>query len=311
MNLFSKPESTSESLIVLRIYSPRSDGAPTWTGISISSTDITLQRVVELACRKQKISNPHEYALLLVLSTELPTGHDAGGKISATIVAPLNKTVATLPQALKGLALVPRNGAILLTPHRKLYLPADYEADVDERTYYLNDTADYAAVHKKYMVLECQRPKGLQRFLSDGKRKEWALIIDGDQLQILPSIERSVFGTIGTCKTAATPESHNLRGILMSRSPDDASAFTVEILQNNNDAPQCSSPKSSRQVYEFEAVNPKQVDELLLTVGTLQMLWGPDLRQSEKEVSSTQRCSSISTASTLVDNSEKDEWLAD
>lgn len=125
------------------------------------------------------------------------------------------------------------------------------------------------------MVLECQRPKGLQRFLSDGKRKEWALIIDGDQLQVFQvdlcmplasnialdsPFNRAVgFGTIGTCKTAATPDSHNLRGILMSRSPDGASAFTVEILQNSNDAPQCSSPKSSRQVYEFEAVNPKQV----------------------------------------------------
>ena len=70
--------------------------------------DTPLQQVLELACQKWKIPRPYDqYAFLLVLSTTPPGSH--AGKISATIVAPLDKTVATLPQALAGLVLVPRN----------------------------------------------------------------------------------------------------------------------------------------------------------------------------------------------------------
>lgn len=47
----------------------------------------------------------------------------------------------------------------------------------------------------------------------------------------------------------------------MSRSADDASMFTVEVLKKSNYTPQCSSSKLSRRVYAFEAVNSKQIGE--------------------------------------------------
>lgn len=80
-----------------------------------SSKDTSLKRVLELACQKRKIPQPYnDYALLLVLSTAPPARVGHAGDFTATIAAPLNKTIAMLPHALEGLALVPRSGADLL-----------------------------------------------------------------------------------------------------------------------------------------------------------------------------------------------------
>ncbi|EIM82166.1 uncharacterized protein STEHIDRAFT_65385 [Stereum hirsutum FP-91666 SS1] len=198
------------------------------TTIPVSST-MYMQESLELVCRKRKLQNPKEYALLL-------------GDMS--ILIPLDRTVASL-QGKSDLMLVKRS----MLPHLGVDLgkttgkTTDPNASIFTRMSEVPESqpaADYTAAYKKYVVFR-KMPMLVGRH-------ERVLAIDGAYIHIMPSSNKAK-AVFDSGKTS----SYHINSIVAcQQSAKSSSSFRFTVHRDGGN-----------KRYEFEADNAKTANEIV------------------------------------------------
>lgn len=202
-----------------------------------ATTGMYMQEALELVCRKRKLPNPNDYALLL------------GDK---SILIPLDRTVASL-QGKRELVLIKRSllpqiGDILkLTgkttdPNASIF--SKRISDTPDMQY--ASLGDYTAGYKKYTIYR-KTPMLLAR-------QERTLAIDGVYIHIMPSSNKAkaVFDSIKT-------SSYHIKSIADCLQSAKTSSFFKLVLSRG--------PTNKR--YDFEAESPKLAGEIVQTIKSL------------------------------------------
>ncbi|KAF5387693.1 hypothetical protein D9615_000003 [Tricholomella constricta] len=232
------PSSSHGPQIFLRIrVADTADAVHISTTIPVSA-GMYMQEALELVCRKRKLSNPSDYALLLA---------------DMSILIPLDRTVASL-QGKRELLLVKRSmlpqigGDVLKGTGRT----TDPNASIFKR---MSDTpevqypslSDYAAGYKKYTIFR-KAPMLLAR-------QERTLAIDGVYIHIMPSTNKAMKAVFDSGKTS----SYHIKSIAdCQQSAKTSSVFKLVL-----------SRGGANKRYDFEAESPRLAGEIVQTIKSL------------------------------------------
>ncbi|KAA1465935.1 hypothetical protein DENSPDRAFT_830640 [Dentipellis sp. KUC8613] len=203
------------------------------TTIPVSAT-MYMQEALELVCRKRKLQDPKEYALLL-------------GDMS--ILIPLDRTVASL-QGKSDLMLVKRS----MLPHLGVDVgkptgrTTDPNASIFKRMSDVPDTqysaaGDYTAAYKKYTVFR-KMPMLVGRH-------ERVLAIDGAYIHIMPSANKAK-AVFDSGKTA----SYHIKSVVAcQQSTKMSSTFRFVVHRDGGN-----------KRYDFEAESARAANEIVQTI---------------------------------------------
>ncbi|KAG6916070.1 hypothetical protein DXG01_008544 [Tephrocybe rancida] len=235
------PSSSHGPPIFLRIrVADTADAVHISTTIPVSA-GMYMQEALELVCRKRKLANPKDYALLLA---------------DMSILIPLDRTVASL-QGKKELLLVKRSmlpqlGGDVLKGTGKT---TDPNASIFKR---MSDTpevqyssSDYAAGYKaskcRYNIFR-KAPMLLARL-------ERSLAIDGVYIHIMPSTKKAMKTVFDSGKTS----SYHIKSIAdCQQSTKTSSAFKLVLNRGG-----------ANKRYDFEAESPQLAGEIVQTIKSL------------------------------------------
>ncbi|TFK41574.1 stress-activated map kinase interacting protein 1-domain-containing protein [Crucibulum laeve] len=230
------PSSSHGPQIFLRIRVDTADAVHVSTTIPVSA-GMYMQEALELVCRKRKLPNPKDHALLLMVEN------------NKRILIPLDRTVASL-QGKRELLLVKRN-----------MLPGDTVTGIGKTTdpnasifKRMSDTPevqyssdlDYAAAYKKYTIYR-KMPMLVAR-------QERTLAIDGVYIHIMPppSKAKAVFDSGKT-------SSYHIKSIADCQQSAKTSSVFKLVLNRG----------AGSKRYDFEAESPKLAAEIVQTIKSL------------------------------------------
>lgn len=228
------PSSSHGPQIFLRIRVDTADAVHISTTIPVSA-GMYMQEALELVCRRRKISNPNDYALLLA---------------DKSILIPLDRTVASL-QGNRELLLVKRSmlpgdilkGAVKSTdPNASIFKRM---SDTPEVQY--SSVADYTSGYKKYTIFR-KAPMLLAR-------QERVLAIDGVYIHIMPSANKAMKVVFDSGKTS----SYHIKSIADCQQSAKTSSIFKIVLNRG----------AGNKRYDFEAESPRLAAEIVQTVKTL------------------------------------------
>ncbi|KJA14847.1 hypothetical protein HYPSUDRAFT_208357 [Hypholoma sublateritium FD-334 SS-4] len=228
------PSSSHGPQIFLRIHT--ADAVHISTTIPVSA-GMYMQEALELVCRRRKLTNPNEFALLLA---------------DKSIIIPLDRTVASLQGKRELLlmkrSMLPQMGAVALKGMGKT---TDPNASIFKR---MSDTPeqqsssilDYTAAYKKYTIYR-KMPMLVAR-------QERTLAIDGDYIHVMPSTNKArvVFDSGKT-------SSYHIKSIADCQQSGKTSSIFKLILNR----------AAGNKRYDFEAESPKLAAEIVQTVKNL------------------------------------------
>ncbi|KAF9521811.1 stress-activated map kinase interacting protein 1-domain-containing protein [Crepidotus variabilis] len=227
------PSSSHGPQIFLRIrVADTADAVHISTTIPVSA-GMYMQEALELVCRKRKLANPNDYALLLA---------------DMSILIPLDRTVASL-QGKRELLLIkrsmlPQMGADIMKGPGKTTDPNasifNTITDAPEQQY--SSTLDYTSAYKKYTIY-----RKLPMLVA---RNERTLAIDGVYIHIMPANKaKQVFENGRTI-------SFHIKSIADVIQSNKTSSIFKLILNRG----------SGTKRYDFEAESPKFAAEIVQTI---------------------------------------------
>ncbi|KAF8804772.1 hypothetical protein BYT27DRAFT_7194364 [Phlegmacium glaucopus] len=233
------PSSSHGPQIFLRIrVADTADAVHISTTIPVSA-GMYMQEALELVCRKRKLQNPKDYALLLA---------------DMSILIPLDRTVASL-QGNRELLLVkrsmlPQMGADIVKgigrttdPNASIF---NRMSDTPEQQH--SSALDYTAAYKKYTIYR-KMPMLVAR-------QERTLAIDGVYIHIMPSTNKAK-AVFDSGKTS----SYHIKSIAdCQQSATTPSIFKLILTRG---------AKNKR--YDFEAESPKYAAEIVQTIKNLKV----------------------------------------
>ncbi|KAF8962331.1 stress-activated map kinase interacting protein 1-domain-containing protein [Flammula alnicola] len=228
------PSSSHGPQIFLRIHT--ADAVHISTTIPVSA-GMYMQEALELVCRKRKLQNPNDYALLLA---------------DKSILIPLDRTVASL-QGKRELLLVkrsmlPQMDAIILKGVGRTTDPnaSIFKRMSDAPEQQSSPALDYTAAYKKYTIYR-KMPMLVAR-------QERTLAIDGDYIHIMPSTNKArvVFDSGKT-------SSYHIKSIADCQQSAKTSSIFKLILNRG----------AGNKRYDFEAENPRLAAEIVQTIKNL------------------------------------------
>ncbi|KAL1680343.1 stress-activated map kinase interacting protein 1-domain-containing protein [Schizophyllum commune] len=231
------PSSSHGPQIFLRIrVADTADAVHISTTIPVSA-GMYMQEALELVCRKRKLDNPKDYALLLA---------------DMSILIPLDRTVASL-QGKRELVLVkksmlPQLGHDLIQVAGKTTDPnaSIFKRMSDTPEMQLSSALDYTAAYKKYVIYR-KMPMLVTR-------QERVLAIDGGYIHIMPSTNKpkAVFDSSRTA-------SYHIKNIVeISQSHKMSNSF--KLILNH---------AGGKKRYDFEAESAKQAADIVQTIRSL------------------------------------------
>ncbi|KAG6845862.1 hypothetical protein H0H87_002553 [Tephrocybe sp. NHM501043] len=221
------PSSSQGPPIFLRIrVADTADAVHISTTIPVSA-GMYMQEALELVCRKRKLANPKDYALLLA---------------DMSILIPLDRTVASL-QGKRELLLVKRSmlpqlGGDVLKGTGKT---TDPNASIFKRmsdtpeVQYSSSLGDYTGGYKRYNIFR-KAPMLLAR-------QERYLAIDGAYIHIMPSANKAMKVVFDSGKTS----SYHIKSIADCQQSTKASSAFKLVLNRGG----------ANKRYDFEAESPK------------------------------------------------------
>lgn len=231
------PSSSHGPQIFLRIrVADTADAVHISTTIPVSA-GMYMQEALELVCRKRKLDNPKDYALLLA---------------DMSILIPLDRTVASL-QGKRELVLVkksmlPQLGHDLIQvagkttdPNASIFKRMSETPDMQ-----ISSAVDYTAAYKKYVIYR-KMPMLVTR-------QERVLAIDGGYVHIMPSMNKpkAVFDSGRTA-------SYHIKNIVeVSHSHKGSAVFKLFL-----------NHAGGKKRYDFEAESAKQAAEIVQTIRSL------------------------------------------
>ncbi|KAG1850280.1 stress-activated map kinase interacting protein 1-domain-containing protein [Suillus tomentosus] len=230
------PSSSHGPQLFLRIrVADTADAVHISTTIPVSA-GMYMQEVLEVVCRKRKLANLKDYALIV---NEL------------NMLAYLDRTVASLGGR-RELTLVKRSTLpqLGIEPESRSARTTDPNASISKRIsdvpeIQLNAAADYATAYKKYTIY---------RKMPMLARQERTLAIDGVYIHIMPSTNKAK-AVFDSGKTV----SFHIKSIIQCQQSAKSSTLFKIIVQRD----------SGSKRYDFEADTPKLAGEI---VQTLRML---------------------------------------
>ncbi|KAF8321089.1 stress-activated map kinase interacting protein 1-domain-containing protein [Cantharellus anzutake] len=210
------------------------------------TTDTYLADVLDLVCKKKKITNPKDYALLLE---------------DLSILLPLDRTVVSLERRDK-LCIMKR--ALLETlgpglgrqpgratdPNASIFDKNKHHADL------LPDVADFASVYKKYTIY-----RKIPRMFGSHER---VLAIDGDYIHIMPSATRALLDSLKT-------SSYHIGAVVKCTMSKKGSASVKLIVRR----------ETGDKRYDLEAENAQLAAEIVTTIRNLQRTYGVERSGSQ------------------------------
>ncbi|KAF8882155.1 stress-activated map kinase interacting protein 1-domain-containing protein [Gymnopilus junonius] len=231
------PSSSHGPQIFLRIrVADTADAVHISTTIEVTA-GMYMQEALELVCRKRKLQNPNDYALLLA---------------DKSILIPLDRTVASLQGKTELLlvkrSMLPQMDHTILKgigrttdPNASIFKP---NAETPEQQY--SSALDYTAAYKKYTIYR-KMPMLVTR-------QERTLAIDGVYIHIMPSTNkaRAVFDSGKT-------SSYHIKSIADCQQSAKTSS-TFKIILNRG---------AGSKRYDFEAESPKMAAEIVQTIRNL------------------------------------------
>ncbi|KDR72482.1 hypothetical protein GALMADRAFT_252569 [Galerina marginata CBS 339.88] len=231
------PSSSHGPQIFLRIrVADTADAVHISTTIDVSA-GMYMQEALELVCRKRKLQNPNDYALLLA---------------DKSILIPLDRTVASLQGKTELLlvkrSMLPQMDSVILKgvgkttdPNASIFKPM---SDAPEQQY--SSASDYTAAYKKYTIYR-KMPMLVTR-------QERTLAIDGVYIHIMPSTNkaRAVFDSGKT-------SSYHIKSIADCQQSAKTSSIFKIILNRG----------AGNKRYDFEAESPKLAAEIVQTIKNL------------------------------------------
>lgn len=230
------PSSSHGPQLFLRIrVADTADAVHISTTIPVSA-GMYMQEVLELVCRKRRLANLKDYALVV---NEL------------NILAYLDRTVASLGGR-RELTLVKRSTLpqLGIEPESRSARTTDPNASISKRIsdvpeMQLSAAADYATAYKKYTIY---------RKMPMLARQERTLAIDGVYIHIMPSTNRAK-AVFDSGKTL----SFHIKSIIQCQQSAKSSTLFKIIVQRD----------SGSKRYDFEADTPKLAGEIVQTVRML------------------------------------------
>ncbi|KAG1735585.1 stress-activated map kinase interacting protein 1-domain-containing protein [Suillus paluster] len=230
------PSSSHGPQLFLRIrVADTADAVHISTTIPVSA-GMYMQEVLELVCRKRKLANLKDYALIVnelnMLAYLDRTVASLGGRRELTLVKR-----STLPQ----LGIEPESRSARTTdPNASI---SKRMSDVPEMQ--LSAAADYATAYKKYTIY---------RKMPMLARQERTLAIDGVYIHIMPSTNRAK-AVFDSGKTV----SFHIKSIIQCQQSAKSSTLFKIIVQRD----------SGSKRYDFEADTPKLAGEIVQTIRML------------------------------------------
>ncbi|KAK0444951.1 stress-activated map kinase interacting protein 1-domain-containing protein [Desarmillaria tabescens] len=233
-NLGSLPLSTSLGLsssgpqMFLRIrVADAADAGHISTTIPVSA-EMYMQEALEMVCRKRKLDNPKEYALLLA---------------DMSILIPLDRTVASL-QGKRELVIIKKSrlgGDVLKGAGRTTDPNASiFKRISDTPEVKLSSALDYTAAYKKYTI-----SRKMPMLVA---KQEKTLAIDGVYIHIMPSTNKAK-AVFDNGKTY----SYHIKSIVDCQQSTKSSNIFKLVLTGN-------------KRYDFEAESPKAAGEIVQTI---------------------------------------------
>ncbi|KAG7450808.1 uncharacterized protein BT62DRAFT_536965 [Guyanagaster necrorhizus] len=236
-NLGSLPLSTSLGLsssgpqMFLRIrVADAADAGHISTTIPVSA-EMYMQEALEMVCRKRKLDNPKEYALLLA---------------DMSILIPLDRTVASL-QGKRELVIIKKSrlgGDVLKGAGRTTDPNASiFKRISDTPEVKLSSALDYTAAYKKYTI-----SRKMPMLVA---KQEKTLAIDGVYIHIMPSTNKAK-AVFDNGKTY----SYHIKSIVdCQQSTKSLNIFKLVLTGNKR--------------YDFEAESPKLAGEIVQTIRSM------------------------------------------
>ncbi|KXN81704.1 Stress-activated map kinase-interacting protein 1 [Leucoagaricus sp. SymC.cos] len=231
------PSSSHGPQIFLRIRVDTADAVHISTTIPVSA-GMYMQEALEMVCRRRKLANPKDYALLLLADR--------------SILIPLDRTVASL-QGNRELLLVKRSalpmmgGNIVTGVGRTTDPNASIFKNPDTPEIQYTTPLDWTAAYKKYTIYR-KMPMLVAR---QGR----TLAVDGEWVHIMPSSNKAknVFDSGRT-------SSYHIKTIAdCQQSSKSSSTFKLVLTRSGGTAKR----------YDFEAENPKLASEIVQTIKNL------------------------------------------
>ncbi|KAG6874010.1 hypothetical protein C0995_007967 [Termitomyces sp. Mi166 len=232
------PSSSQGPPIFLRIrVADTADTVHISTTIPVSA-GMYMQEALELVCRKRKLANPKDFALVVA---------------DMNILIPLDRTVASL-QGKRELLLVKRSmlpqlGDVLkgtgktTDPNASIFKRMSDTPEIQ----YSSSLADYAAGYKKFTIFR-KAPMLLAR-------QERTLAIDGVYIHIMPSTNKAMKVVFDSGKTS----SYHIKSIAdCQQSAKTSSVFRLVLNRGG-----------TNKRYDFEAESPKLAGEIVQTIKSL------------------------------------------
>jgi len=199
------------------------------------TTDTYLADVLDMVCRKKKIANPKDYALLLE---------------DLSILVPLDRTVTSL-QGMKDLCIMKQALLDSLNPGlgKKPGRATDPNASIfDKNKHYSDlpqDVIDFSSAYKKYTIY--------RRIPGVFGSHERVLAIDGDYIHIMPSATKALLDSLKT-------SSYHIKTVVKCNMSKKASASVKLIVRR----------EGGNKRYDFEAENAQLAAEIVNTIKNLQ-----------------------------------------
>ncbi|KAF5351261.1 hypothetical protein D9756_008465 [Leucocoprinus leucothites] len=227
------PSTSHGPQIFLRVRVDMADAGHISTTIPVSA-GMYMQEALEMVCRRRKLPNPKEYALLLA---------------DRSILIPLDRTVASL-QGKRELLLVKRSalptlgGDIVKGVGRTTDPNASIFKHSDTPEIQYTTPLDYTAAYKKYTIYR-KMPMLVAR-------QPRTLAVDGEWVHIMPSSNKAknVFDSGRT-------SSYHIKTIAdCQQSSKSSSTFKIVLTRGGG----------TTKRYDFEAENPKMASEIVATI---------------------------------------------
>ncbi|KAH7911172.1 stress-activated map kinase interacting protein 1-domain-containing protein [Hygrophoropsis aurantiaca] len=230
------PSSSHGPQIFLRIrVADTADAVHISTTIPVSA-GMYMQEALELVCRRRKLANPKDYALILN---------------DLNILIPLDRTVASL-QGKRELTLVKRSmlPQMGIDPETRSARTTDPNASIFKRNSDVPDmqtgtTSDYTAAYKKFTIY---------RKMPMLARQERTLAIDGVYIHIMPSANKAK-AVFDSGKTV----SFHIKSVVACQQSSKSSTIFKLVVQRD----------TLNKRYDFEADTPKLAGDICQTVKTL------------------------------------------
>ncbi|KAF9476816.1 hypothetical protein BDN70DRAFT_811618 [Pholiota conissans] len=228
------PSSSHGPQIFLRIHT--ADAVHISTTIPVSA-GMYMQEALELVCRRRKLPNPNEYALLLA---------------DKSIILPLDRTVASLEGKRELLlvkrSMLPQMDVVILKGIGKTTDPnaSIFKRMSDTPEQQSSSVTDFTSAYKKYTIYR-KMPMLVAR-------QERTLAIDGDYIHIMPSTNKArvVFDSGKT-------SSYHIKSIADCQQSAKTSSIFKLILNRT----------AGNKRYDFEAESPRIAAEIVQTIKNL------------------------------------------